>query len=519
MLKKSALNAGKQGTVVAYDADIDEYAIVYDDGSVGVGGQQYYDPLFISFIPNSAPPIMSSDSMTKALDALRQKKQAYLVLSSGLKPNKSGSSSLGSSPMGVTSTTKSTFDDIYNQLMAQMALAQQNMPSSHHTATTTGSTVSFPQVFSVGDKVKATADNPIGLTGTVMRIGADGSHPEAVGVLFDGFTGGHSLQGTLPSGNCSGYFCRPADLELVMRAGDIPKKKVLDEKSLDALVLEGSVKKEIMAVLKQHENSGKLFDEWGLGETIEYGRGMSMMFWGGPGTGKTWGAHCIAKALGTTLLQISVAEIQSSEPGAAERNLQEAFKTAKDEGKVLFLDECDSLITTRADLGMVLAGQVNCLLTEIEKFEGVTILATNRIETMDEALERRLALIVEFPFPKYAQRTEIWRKMLPKKLPLAEGLTPEVLAQPKFSGGQIKNIILQAARLAVAEGQDVVTKENFDSAVARLNKSKGIMGRLERSRTGRPRDDMQVGVSTNRQIEQKVDLDTFLGADEEEKSQ
>lgn len=291
----------------------------------------------------------------------------------------------------------------------------------------------------------------------------------------------------------------------------IPK---LDKDSLNALVLDEGIKKEILAVLKQHEHADKLFGTWGLGETIQYGKGMCMMFWGGPGTGKTWGAHCIAKALGQELMSLSVAEIQSSEPGAAERNIRDAFKAAKEGNKVLFLDEVDSIITTRADLGMILAATVNCLLTEIEKFEGVCILATNRIETMDEALERRLALIVEFPFPKYAQRKLIWEKLLPKKLPLAEGLTVDVLAQPKFSGGLIKNIILQAARLAVSEGKEMVEQVDFDKAVERVNKSKGVMGKLARSRTGRPSSDMDVDMSTNMQIEQKIDLETFLGEEE-----
>lgn len=290
--------------------------------------------------------------------------------------------------------------------------------------------------------------------------------------------------------------------------------KPLDIAALDKLVLDADTKSEIVAVLKQFEHSEKLFTHWGLGETIEYGKGMTMMFWGGPGTGKTWGAHCIAKALGQELMIISAAEIQSSEPGATERNLQDAFRTATEEHKVLFIDECDSIITTRSDLGMILAAQVNCLLTEIEKFEGVCILATNRIETMDEALERRVALIIEFPFPKYAQRIEIWKKLLPTKLPLAEGITPETLAQPKFTGGLIKNIILQAARLALSNGGEAVSQADFDKAIERLKKSKGLMGKRARSETGRPRQDMGMGVGVERKA--SVDLDTFLDSDEDE---
>ncbi len=414
----ASTNQGKYGTVVDYHPLINEYAIVYDDGSTGAGEPIHYDAASGTSAPFAPIPKASVDQAKKELKA----NVAVFKIANG--------------PGGI------------------LAGAYISAPN---TLTATAIAAAFNNLDEETSKKKAKK-----------------------------------------------------------------KAKPLNEKELDKLVLEVGVKKEILSVLKQHDNRDKLFDEWGLGETIEYGRGMTMMFWGGPGTGKTWGAHCIAKALGQELLIVSAAEIQSSEPGASERNIQEAFKTAKEENKVLFFNECDSLITTRADLGMVLAAMVNCLLTEIEKSEGVVILATNRIQTMDEALERRLALIVEFPFPKYAQRIEIWKNILPSKLPLAKELTPEVLAQPKFSGGQIKNIILSAARLAAADNADMVTKDHVDRAVERLNKSKGLMGQVARSRTGRPDGDMLVGVGMS--VTQDMDvktgpsltMDEFLDAEDEE---
>lgn len=259
-----------------------------------------------------------------------------------------------------------------------------------------------------------------------------------------------------------------------------PPTKVFDLSKLEALVIADEAKTEIMAVLKQHKNSKKLFDEWGLSEVIEYGKGMGFLFYGPPGTGKTWGAHCIAKALGKELLVIGAAEIQTSEPGGANRNIQNAFKAAKDEDKILFMDECDSLITNRSDVGMILGSEINTLLTEIEKSEGVTILATNRIDTLDPALERRISLIVEFPEPDFKQRESIWTKMLPKKMPLGDGVTPTKLAEYKLTGGQIKNVVLQAARLALGEEAKKVEGHHFHSAVERINKSKSLMGSRSR---------------------------------------
>lgn len=276
-----------------------------------------------------------------------------------------------------------------------------------------------------------------------------------------------------------------------------PKEKIkvkLNTTHLEALVIDEKKRDEIFAVLKQHQNSDKIFNEWGLGDVLEYGKGMTFMFYGPPGTGKTWGATCIAKALGMELLVISASEIQSSEPGGANRAIQNAFAEAKAKNKVLFIDECDSLIQSRADLGMILSSEVNTLLTEIEKAEGVVILATNQIETMDAALERRISLIIEFPMPTFEERLKIWGKLIPKKMPLAKDVVIDELAKEELSGGQIKNVILQAARLAVSKDLKEVTKEQFVAATARLLSSKGIMGSKSNYRQGRRQGD-NVGVS------------------------
>lgn len=274
---------------------------------------------------------------------------------------------------------------------------------------------------------------------------------------------------------------------------EIMKKNIVlkfDQKKLNELVISPEVKEEIIAVLEQHKNHDKLFTTWGLGKMIEYGRGMSFMFYGGPGTGKTWASTCIAKAMGTDLVVLSAAEIQSSEPGGANRAIQAAFKEAKDKNKVLFIDECDSLITSRNDLGMILASEVNTLLTEIEKFEGVVILATNRIEHMDEALERRISLIVEFPKPDYGSRKKIWSKLMPAKMPITKDVSIDTLAKEELTGGQIKNVVLQAARMALAGKCTKVEMKHFAVAIARIRKSKNLMGSASRYRQGVVKDDL-----------------------------
>lgn len=272
-----------------------------------------------------------------------------------------------------------------------------------------------------------------------------------------------------------------------------PKEVKLDLTALDKLIIAQAVKDEIGAVLQQHSNAKKIFEDWGLSETIEYGKGMTFLFYGKPGTGKTWGAHCISKSIGAELLTIGSGEIQSSEPGAANRNIVEAFKSASDGGKVLFIDECDSLVSSREGVGMVLGSEINTLLTEIEKFEGVLVLATNRVEHLDEALERRIGLIVEFPEPEYEQRIEIWKTLVPKKMPLASDVKFEELARYNMTGGLIKNCVLQAARFAAAAKDNKNVKlEHFTAAIDRVLKSKSLLGTASRWHTAKIREDMTI---------------------------
>ena len=247
------------------------------------------------------------------------------------------------------------------------------------------------------------------------------------------------------------------------------KLKGINVKALNKLILAEDKRRSIVAVLKQYQHADKIFTEWGLGDVIEYGKGMTMLFHGPPGTGKTWAANCIAEAMGKKLNVMDNAKLQSSTPGQMERNIKEAFAEATQKKSILMFDECDSLIMSRSNVGMILGSEINCLLTEIEKFEGVCILTTNRINELDEALERRISLIVKFPKPSVEQREAIWKRFLPKKLPLSKDVILEELVSHEVTGGLIKNIVLNAARAAVAEDREEVCMEDFRAAIKHVN--------------------------------------------------
>ncbi len=260
----------------------------------------------------------------------------------------------------------------------------------------------------------------------------------------------------------------------IIRAKEPQKALKLSE--LDKAVLRPEAREDVIAVIMQAHKKELIFDTWGLGETVEYGKGIGMLFEGGPGTGKTWLAHCIAKALGQELMVVTTGQIQSSLAGQTNKNIENAFKAAREGNHILFLDECDSFIADRKHLGMILGSEINTILTCIEKAEGITILATNRIENLDPALDRRLALILNFPKPNLEERKKIWEILIPKKMPLGEGVSVDTLAENKLTGGMIKNVLLAAARLAAAADSKEVEKRHFDRAIDRVKKSENRMG-------------------------------------------
>jgi SpoVK/Ycf46/Vps4 family AAA+-type ATPase len=246
-----------------------------------------------------------------------------------------------------------------------------------------------------------------------------------------------------------------------------PKPKA--EVHFESVILDAEKKQQILEALEQVHQSELIFDTWGFGETIEKGRGVSLLFYGPPGTGKTLMAQAIATELKVKLNVISTADVESSAPGEAERNIRKHFAEAKKKGNVLLFDECDSLIYSRNGVGPIMAAQVNELLSQLERFEGVTVFTTNRLGTLDEAFNRRLALKLEFPMPTPEMRVKIWQRMIPAKAPVAKNIDWKKLANVELSGGYIKNAVLRAARMAAIEklpnDKKKITMQHFVTAL------------------------------------------------------
>lgn len=258
----------------------------------------------------------------------------------------------------------------------------------------------------------------------------------------------HCCDDRLPA-DTGWYF--PASMLQLALMPKMGKPKEVKKPLFDTVIISDDKRKQIVEALEQLHQGDLIFNKWGFADTIEKGKGVSMLFYGPPGTGKTLMGSAIAEMLGYDMKIIGVADLESSQPGQTERNMRDLFETYSNGKSVLLFDECDSLIFDRTVVGAILGAQVNQLLSSLETFDGVTIFTTNRLETLDEAVNRRLALKLEFGMPSPEERAKIWARMFPKAAPLATDVDFTKLSQVEIAGGHIKNAVLRAARIAASD--------------------------------------------------------------------
>jgi SpoVK/Ycf46/Vps4 family AAA+-type ATPase len=200
-----------------------------------------------------------------------------------------------------------------------------------------------------------------------------------------------------------------------------------------------------------------VLSEWGFGRKLSQGKGINALFAGPAGTGKTMAAEIIAGELQLGLYKIDLSGVVSKYIGETEKNLDRIFTAAEHSNAILFFDEADALFGRRSEVrdahDRYANIEISYLLQRMEQHEGVTILATNLRQNLDESFTRRLAFTIHFPFPDEEIRRRIWKGIWPKEIPLAQDVGLDVFAnQYKLSGGNIKNIALAAAFLAAEDG-------------------------------------------------------------------
>lgn len=234
-------------------------------------------------------------------------------------------------------------------------------------------------------------------------------------------------------------------------------RKIESAQTWDDLVLPEDAMEQLREIVLRVVHRDRVLSEWGFDRKLSSGKGVNALFAGSSGTGKTMAAEVIANELGLELYKIDLAGVVSKYIGETEKNLERIFNAAEHANAILFFDEADALFGKRSEVHDAHDRYANIevayLLQRMEQYEGISLLATNLRQNMDEAFVRRLAFIVQFPVPNAESRHRIWKGIWPTRIAFNDDVDLESIArQFKLSGGNIKNIALAAAFHAAEDG-------------------------------------------------------------------
>ena len=226
----------------------------------------------------------------------------------------------------------------------------------------------------------------------------------------------------------------------------------------DDLVLPSAPLSLLREIPDQVRQRSKVYDDWGFARKMNRGFGITALFTGPSGTGKTMAAEVIAQDLGLPLYRVDLSAVISKYIGETEKNLRRLFDAAEEGGAILLFDEADALFGKRSEVkdshDRYANIEIGYLLGRLESYRGIAILATNLKSAVDPAFLRRMRFIVEFPLPDQEHRFAIWSRIFPPQTPTRD-LDLKKLARLNVAGGHIRNIALNAAYLAAAANEPV----------------------------------------------------------------
>jgi hypothetical protein len=254
---------------------------------------------------------------------------------------------------------------------------------------------------------------------------------------------------------------------------DVLGHRLIPKASWEDIVLSSEARRLLNDIADQVHARSHVYDEWGFRRRMSRGLGITALFAGDSGTGKTMAAEVLANELRLNLYRIDLSAVVSKYIGETEKNLREVFDAAEDGGAILFFDEADALFGKRSEVkdshDRYANIEVNYLLQRMEAFEGLAILATNLRNALDRAFLRRLRFVVTFPFPGADERAEIWRRVFPTETPLGE-LDFTRLGRLTLTGGSIHNVALNAAFAAARRGGEVTMALVLEAARGEFRK-------------------------------------------------
>jgi hypothetical protein len=241
----------------------------------------------------------------------------------------------------------------------------------------------------------------------------------------------------------------------------------------DDLILPESQKVALRHIAAHQRHRATVYERWGFAGKGARGLGLSALFAGESGTGKTMAAEVLAKELHLDLYRIDLSAVVSKYIGETEKNLARLFDAAEDSGIILLFDEADALFGKRSEVkdshDRYANIEVSYLLQRMEAYRGLAILTSNQKAALDTAFHRRLRFVINFPFPEAGEREAIWRSVFPPVTP-TEGLDYAKLARLQMAGGSIRNIALNAAFLAAEESHPVTMAHILRAAQSEAGK-------------------------------------------------
>ena len=240
----------------------------------------------------------------------------------------------------------------------------------------------------------------------------------------------------------------------------------------------------LVEMISYAANAEKVYDHWGFAQKHSVAQGISALFSGPPGTGKTMCASVIARELDMELFRVDLSRVVSKWIGETEKNLARVFDEAQRSNAVVLFDEADSLFAKRTEVKSSVARYANLeenfLLQRMETFNGITVLTTNFEDTIDSAFKRRLTFRIRFEKPDADARAALWAKMFPDSAELAPDVDfGELGRRYEVSGGNIRNAAIRSAFLAASEGH-VIDMDTLVRATLREAREMGVLIAEER---------------------------------------
>jgi len=283
----------------------------------------------------------------------------------------------------------------------------------------------------------------------------------------------------------------PSDYEVIFESQNIPDsssgliEKINPKKTFNEVILNNEIKSQINMAISQISNHHKLMHKWGL-SNLQENNSISLLFSGPSGTGKTLTAEALSNELRKKLFIVRYSNLVDSFIGETGKNIVKVFDLARKNNAILFFDEADAIASSRTNIFSATDSETNLtrnvLLKELEKFDGIVIFATNLASNFDKAFERRINSHIIFKVPNLNEREEIW-KLLSKTLPLDKDVNFHELAKEfEFSGGHIRNSVINAARLAVSNNFNKVNQDHFFKACKLVKDGKNILLQIDDSK-------------------------------------